>query len=165
MKKAIILLGCPESPSQTPLAIYATNKLTGMGYKVTVASTPSAKKLLEVSDPEEHYVKNKTDIETCLDGLKEGDYDFLLGFVHKDAAVSYFVTFYHILNTKSLALVFHRDPEKLEYFENMVKENTEAEIASARAYHNPTPLRVRLDRALDKLDKQSMPEKDKKMED
>ena len=165
MKKAIILLGCPESPSQTPLAIYATNKLTGMGYKVTVASTPSAKKLLEVSDPEEHYVKNKTDIETCLDGLKEGDYDFLLGFVHKDAAVSYFVTFYHILNTKSLALVFHRDPEKLEYFENMVKENTEAEIASARAYHNPTPLRVRLDRALDKLDKHSMPEKDKKMED
>lgn len=165
MKKAIILLGCPESPSQTPLAIYATNKLTGMGYKVTVASTPSAKKLLEVSDPEEHYVKNKIDIETCLDGLEEGAYDFLLGFVHKDAAVSYFVTFYHILNTKSLALVFHRDPEKLEYFENMVKENTEAEIASARAYHNPTPLRVRLDRALDKLDKQSMPEKDNKVED
>ena len=31
MKKAIILLGCPESPSQTPLAIYATNKLTWHG--------------------------------------------------------------------------------------------------------------------------------------
>ena len=69
MKKAIILLGCPESPSQTPLALYASHKLTGMGYQVTVASTPSAKKLLEVSDPEEHYVKNKTDIESCLDGL------------------------------------------------------------------------------------------------
>lgn len=165
MKKAIILLGCPESPSQTPLAIYATNKLTCMGYEVTVASTPSAKKLLEVSDPEEHYVKNKIDIETCLDGLEEGAYDFLLGFVHKDAAVSYFVTFYHILNTKSLALVFHRDPEKLKYFENTVKENTEADIAFARAYHNPTPLRVRLDRALEKLDKQNMPEKDNKVED
>jgi hypothetical protein len=162
MKKAIILLGCPESPSQTPLAVYATNRLTGMGYKVTVASTPSAKKLLEVSDPEEYYVKNKTDIESCLDGLDQGDYDFLLGFVHKDAAVSYFVTFYHILNTKSLALVFHRDPEKLEYFENTVRENTEAEIVSARAYHNPTPLRVRLDRALDKLD---MPKIEDKVED
>ena len=70
----------------------------------------------------------------------------------KDAAVSYFVTFYHILNTQSLALVFHRDAEQLESFENSVRENTEAVIASARAYHNPTPLRVRLDRALEKLD-------------
>ncbi len=151
MKKAIILLGCPESPSQTPLAIYATQKLTGMGYQVTVASTPSAKKLLEVSDPKELYVLNKTDIESCLDGLEEGDYDFLLGFVAKDAAVSYFVTFYHILNTQSLALVFHRDQEKLDHFENAVRESTQANITSARAYHNPTPLRVRLDRALDKL--------------
>lgn len=165
MKKAIILLGCPESPSQTPLAVYATHKLTGMGYHVTVASTPSAKKLLEVSDPEEYYVKNKIDIETCLDGLEEKSYDFLLGFVHKDAAVSYFVTFYHILNTESLALVFHNEPEKLEYFENTIRENTAAEIASARAYHNPTPLRVRLDRALQKLEKQDNSKKDGKLED
>jgi len=159
VKKAIILLGCPESPSQTPLAVYAAHKLAGMGYKVTVASTPSAKKLLEVSDPDQHYVQDKIDIETCLDGLEEGDYDLLVGFVHKDAAVSYFVTFYHILNTKSLALVFHRDPEKLEYFENSVKENTDAEIVSARAYHNPTPLRVRMDRTLDKLNKEGLNEK------
>jgi hypothetical protein len=165
MKKAIILLGCPESPSQTPLAVYATHKLTGMGYQVTVASTPSAKKLLDVSDPEEHYVKNKIDIESCLDGLEGGAYNLLLGFVHKDAAVSYFVTFYHILNTKSLALVFHRDQEKLDYFENTIKENTAAEIASARAYHNPTPLRVRLDRALEKLEKYDVPEKGDKVED
>ncbi len=159
MKKAIILLGCPESPSQTPLAIYAANKLTGMGYKVTMASTPSAKKLLEVSDPDKHYVNDTIDIERCLDELAEDDYDLLLGFVHKDAAVSYFVTFYHILNTKSLALVFHGDAEKLESFENIVKENTAAEIVSARAYHNPTPLRVRLDRALDKLDNEGLNEK------
>jgi hypothetical protein len=152
MKKALILLGCPESPAQTPLAIYTTFRLTEKGYMVTVASTPSAKKLLEVADPDENYVKNKMDIETCLDGLEEGLYDFLVGFVHKDAAVSYFVTFYHILNCKSLALVFHRDPEKLEYFEKTIQENTEAEIVSARAYHNPTPIRVRLDKSLQKLE-------------
>jgi hypothetical protein len=152
MKKALILLGCPESPAQTPLAIYTTFRLTEKGYMVTVASTPSAKKLLEVADPDENYVKNKMDIETCLDGLEEGVYDFLVGFVHKDAAVSYFVTFYHILNCKSLALVFHRDPEKLEYFEKTIQENTEAEIVSARAYHNPTPIRVRLDKSLQKLE-------------
>ena len=152
MKKALLLLGCPESPSQTPLAIYAANKLDKMGFDVTLASTPSAMKLLEVSDPEGYYIKNKIDLESCLDTIKEGDYQLLIAFAHKDAAVSYFVTFYHILNTKSLALVFHPDAEKLEAFEETIKDSTDAEIVSARAYHNPTPIRVRLDRALKPLE-------------
>jgi hypothetical protein len=152
MKKALILLGCPESPSQTPLAIYTSYKLDKMGFKVTLASTPSAMKLLEVSDPEGYYIKNKIDLETCLDTIKEGDYQLLIGFAHKDAAVSYFVTFYYILNTESIALVFHRDAEKLESFKETIKSSTDAEIVSARAYHNPTPIRVRLDRALKSLE-------------
>jgi len=81
-----------------------------------VASTPSALKLLEVSDPEEFYVKNKIDIESCLENLEEGSFDLLVGFVHKDAAVSYFVTFYSILNTTSIAVVFERDSEALENY-------------------------------------------------
>lgn len=152
MKKALILLGCPEAPSQTPMAVYAVHKLTNMGYEVMVASTPSALKLLEVSDPDEYYVKNKIDIESCLDGLEEGSFDLLLGFVHKDAAVSYFVTFYHILNTTSLAVVFERDPQLVEKFEKDIKESTDAITVSARAYHNPTPIRVKFDRALKQLE-------------
>ena len=50
--KALILLGCPETPSQTPLSIYATHKLSEMGYDVTIAANPAAKKLVMVSDPE-----------------------------------------------------------------------------------------------------------------
>jgi len=152
MKKALILLGCPEAPSQTPMAVYAVHKLTSKGYEVLVASTPSALKLLEVSDPDEYYVKNKIDIESCLDSLEEGSFDLLLGFVHKDAAVSYFVTFYHILNTTSLAVVFERDPQLMEKFENDIKESTDAITVSARAYHNPTPIRVKFDRALKQLE-------------
>ena len=151
MKNALILLGCPESPSQTPMAVYSAYKLTNMGYTVTVASTPSAKKLLEVSDPEEFYVKNKIDIESCLEDLEEGEYDLLLGFVHKDAAVSYFVTFYHILNTKSIAVVFEKDAELLESFQETIRDSTDATIVSARAYHNPTPLRVKFDRVIKQL--------------
>jgi hypothetical protein len=152
MKKALILLGCPEAPSQTPMAVYSTYKLQKMGYEVTVASTPSAMKLLEVSDPEELYVKNKIDIESCLENLEPGQYDLLVGFVHKDAAVSYFVTFYHILNTDSIALVFEKDPELLEKFHKAVSENTDAKILAVRAYHNPTPLRVKFDRAVKGLE-------------
>ncbi len=151
MKKALILLGCPEAPAQTPMAVYATYKLSGMGYEVTVASTPSAMKLLEVTDPQEYYVKNKIDIESCINNLEARDFDLLLGFVHKDAAVSYFVTFYHILNTKSMAVVFERDSELLEKFIEDLEENTDATIVSARAYHNPTPLRVKFDRAIEQL--------------
>lgn len=149
--KALILLGCPESPSQIPLALYASNKLANLGYDVTVASNPAASKLLEVSDPDSHYIQNRMDIEKCLDNLNLGDYDLLLGFVHKDAAASFFITFYYILQTKSIALIFEKDMELLEEFEAMIRENTDAEIVMARAYHNPTPIRVRLDKALNSL--------------
>ena len=34
--KALILLGCPETPSQTPMAVYVFNKLKKMGYDTTL---------------------------------------------------------------------------------------------------------------------------------
>ena len=151
MKKALILLGCPESPSQTPMAVYAANKLAKIDYDVTIASTPAASKLLEVSDPDECYIKNKVDIESCLDALEEGKYDLLIGFVSKDAAASYFITFYHLLQCESIALIFEKDHELLDEFENMVVENTNAKIVAVRAFHNPTPLRVKFDRVLKEL--------------
>ena len=151
MKKALVLLGCPESPSQTPMAVYVTYKLKEMGYDVTTASTPSAMKLLEVGDPEGHYIENKIDIDSCIDKLEKGSFDLLIGFIHKDAAVSYFVTFNSILDATSIAIIFEKDVEKLEDFQNMVSESTNATIVSARAFHNPTPLRVRFDKALKKL--------------
>ncbi len=152
MKKALILLGCPESPSQTPMAVYVTYKLKKMGYEVTTASTPSAMKLLEVGDPEGLYIENKIDIDSCLEKLDKGSFDLLVGFIHKDAAVSYFVTFYSILDTTSIALIFEKDADQLFEFESAVSESTDARIVSARAYHNPTPLRVKFDKMLKKLE-------------
>jgi len=151
VRKALILLGCPESPSQTPLAVYITYKLKKMGYDVTTASTPSAMKLLEVGDPEGHYIENKVDIDSCINKLDKGAFDLLIGFIHRDAAVSYFVTFNSILDTTSIAIIFEKDVEKLEEFQNMVSESTDATIVSARAFHNPTPLKVRFDKTVEKL--------------
>ena len=75
--------------------------------------------------------------------------------MHKDAAVSYFVTFYHVLNIKSsMAVVFERDAELLEKFIEDLNESTETTIVSARAYHNPTPLKVKFDRAINQLGEQ-----------
>ncbi|MDO5849235.1 MAG: DUF1890 domain-containing protein [Methanobrevibacter sp.] len=151
MKKALILLGCPEVPSQTPMAVYAAYKLSKLDYDVTIAANPAATKLVTVSDPENYYVHNLVDLDECLNEIGPGDFDLLVGFVHKDAAASFFVTFYHLLQTKSIALVFEKDPELLKEYKDIVEENTDADIVAVRAFHNPTPLRVRFDKALEGL--------------
>ena len=100
--KALVLLGCPETPSQTPMAVYASDKLTKLGYDTTIAANPAAAKLVKVSDPEDYYNLNIVDLERTLGEVQAGDYDLLLGFVHKDAAAAFFVTFDQILDTKSI---------------------------------------------------------------
>ncbi|KZX12650.1 DUF1890 domain-containing protein [Methanobrevibacter curvatus] len=151
MKKALVLLGCPESPSQTPMAIYVSNRLNTLGYETYIAANPAALKLLEVSDPNNVYIKNTVDIDESLNSLQEKDYDLLVGFVHKDAAASFFVTFYHILKTESIALIFEKDGELLEEYTNIVSKNTDAKIGSVRAFHNPNPIKIIFDSALDDL--------------
>ena len=131
--KAMILLGCPEAPAQTPLAVYASYKLNQMGYETTIVSNPAAGKLLDVCDPEHVYIKNREDIDRTLEDLEEGDYDLLLGLVHKDAAATFFVTYYHILQTKAIALIFSRDGAEVEEFVDMVASSTDAEIVAAKA--------------------------------
>ena len=68
--KALVLLGCPEAPSQTPIGLYASYKLDQMGYDVTVSSNPAAGKILDISDPEGVYVKKRVDIENVWMKLK-----------------------------------------------------------------------------------------------
>ena len=76
--------------------------------------------------------------------------DFIVvGFVHKDAAASFFVTFEQILQCKSLALVFSRDADEIEEFVNMIKESeSNAKIVAVRAFHNPSPIKVKFDKAI-----------------
>ncbi len=152
MKKVMILLGCPESPTQTAIAIYATNALSKKGHDVTIVSNPAAMKLIDISDPEGHYMKKRKNIDRCMDTLEPGDYDLLLGIIHKDAAVAYFVTAYHLLQTKAMALVFERDGDLVEEFKTQIEETTDAKVMSARAYHNPNPVKVQLDKALKELE-------------
>ena len=147
--KALVLLGCPETPSQTPMAVYVFNKLTKMGYDTTIAANPAAKKLVKISDPENYYNLNLVDLERLLGEVSEGDFDLLVGFVHKYAAASFFVTFEQIIQCKSLALVFSRDADEVAEFVEMIEESgSNALIAAVRAFHNPSPIKVKFDRAI-----------------
>ena len=151
--KALVLLGCPETPSQTPMSVYVFNKLAKMGYDVTIAANPAAKKLVKVSDPEDYYHLNIVDLERLLGEINSGDFGLLVGFVHKDAAASFFVTFDQILQTKSLALVFSRDFDEVEEFVNMIEESgSNAKIVAVRAFHNPSPIKVKFDRAIKEIE-------------
>lgn len=151
--KALVLLGCPETPSQTPLAVYVFNKLTNLGYDTTIAANPAAKKLVKISDPEDYYHLNLVDLERLLGDINPGDFDLLVGFVHKDAAASFFVTFEQILQCKSLALVFSRDADEVAEFVSMIEESgSEAVIAAVRAFHNPSPIKVKFDRAIKEME-------------
>ena len=118
---------------------------------MTIAANPAASKLVKVSDPEKYYIQEMVDLDDCLANVQEGEYDLLLGFVHKDAAASYFVTFYQLLQTKSVALVFEKDSELLKEYTEIVSENTDAEVISVRAFHNPNPIKVNLDKVLKEL--------------
>lgn len=151
MKKALILLGCPETPSQTPLAVYASYKLIEKGFDVTIAANPAASKLVKVSDIENHYVQNLVDLDRLLNDLEEKQFDLLLGFVHKDAAASYFVTFNQILQTESIALVFEKDMELVNEYADMISENTDAKVLPIKAFHNPNPIKIKLDKTLKEM--------------
>lgn len=151
--KALVLLGCPETPSQTPMAVHVFNKLTNLGYDTTIAANPAAKKLVKISDPEDYYHLNLVDLERLLGEINPGDFDLLVGFVHKDAAASFFVTFEQILQCKSLALVFSRDADEVAEFVSMIEESgSNASIAAVRAFHNPSPIKVKFDRAIKEMD-------------
>ena len=151
--KALVLLGCPETPSQTPMAVYVFNKLTNLGYDTTIAANPAAKKLVKISDPEDYYHLNLVDLERLLGEINPGDFDLLVGFVHKDAAASFFVTFEQILQCKSLALVFSRDADEVAEFVSMIEESgSNANIAAVRAFHNPSPIKVKFDRAIKEME-------------
>ncbi|MDD5959291.1 DUF1890 domain-containing protein [Methanobrevibacter wolinii] len=150
--KALLLLGCPEISSQTPMAMYTCSKLIDLGYEVTISANPAAAKLVKVSDPKGYYKHKNVNIDNYLDKVQDEDYDLIIGFVHKDSAATYFITYCTLMkNTKKLALVFNRDQSLVDELAEMVDESTDAYIATARAYHNPNPIKVSLNKALDEI--------------
>ncbi|BDH79232.1 MAG TPA: DUF1890 domain-containing protein [Methanothermobacter sp.] len=152
MKKVLILLGCPESPIQAPITLYLSYKLREKDYRVTVTANPAALRLLEVADPARAYLDKTSDLDSTIDSLSKAEYDLLFGFIHNDAALTYFITFKSILEVPSIAIIFGRDAEIIDTLEKEVKENTDSHIVSVRAHHNPNPLKVRIDKLLEELE-------------
>src|SRR5512138_2555026 len=103
--KALLVMGCPEVPVQTSIVLYLSNKLQKAGFHATIAGTDAALKLMKVSDPEAHYIKDTVDLDQCIADLAEKRYDFDLCFVfmHSDAGMAYGATMSAISKAKVYA--------------------------------------------------------------
>ena len=139
--KALLMMGCPELPVQTALALYIANKLNGEGFDVTAAGNKAAISLLLNSDPGKHYIKKVMDLDRCIGALAEKKMEFDLGFVfiHSDSGISYLATLKSLSKAKTVALIFGKEIEPL------IEASGDSLIIAAKAVHNPTPLRAQID--------------------
>ncbi len=144
--KALLLLGCPEVPVQTGLALYLGSTLKDQGFTVIAAGTPSAASLMRTADPKKAYIDAYVDLDKCIDQIAEGtfDVDLTFGFIHKDSGLQYLGTIAALSQSTPIAIVFGRDAEALG---TEVSESIEGvHVVWAKAVHNPLPLKKKIDK-------------------
>jgi hypothetical protein len=144
-KKALLVMGCPEVPVQMSIAIYLAQKLRKAGYDVTVAGTDAAVKLLKVADFDSYYVQKTVDLDQLIPEIveKKIDFDLCFAFMHSDAGMTYGATFSAISKAKLYAVVFGKNAEELAK-----TIDYPAEKIVAKATHNPSPLKNKIDKVI-----------------
>jgi hypothetical protein len=144
-QKALLLMGCPEVPVQTPIVLYILNKLKKDGIDGIIAGTNAALNILKFSDPERHYIKNMIDLDQCIEDIveKRTDFDLCFVFVHNDAGISYAATMASISEAKLFVVLFGRDAQ-------ILAETIDFDCKKivAKAIHNPMPLARKIDEVI-----------------
>ena len=146
--KVLLMMGCPEIPIQTSIALYLSHKLTNLGLDVTVAGTDAAIKLLKVSDSDGYYARKLVDLDKTLEDIieKRTDFDICFAFMHNDAGMTYAATMSAISQAKLYSIVFGIHAETLaDTFE------FDCEKIVAKAVHNPVQLKNKLDKVVEEI--------------
>ena len=141
-KTALLVLGCPQVPVQTSIALYLINRLKKAGITPVAAGNKAANTLLVVSDPDRHYLGEVMDLDRAIGLITDGKrtFDFCFVFVHNDAGVSYAATMGAISKAKLYALVYG------EHYEEQAKKiDFPCTVVAAKAVHNPLPLKKAID--------------------
>ncbi len=137
-KKALLLLGCPEVPVQTSLAIYTLDLLVKSDTMVTIAGNPAALGLVRTADPGRHYIKDTADLDATIGALAEKrvDADICYVFIHNDAGVSYLATAAALISGEAVGIIFGNNARILA----QQCDDAGLEHIWARAVHNPKPI-------------------------
>lgn len=141
-RTALLVLGCPQVPVQTSIAIYLINRLKKAGITPVVAGNKAANTLLVVGDPDRHYLGEVMDLDraVALMADKKRDFDLCFVFIHNDAGVSYAATMGAISKARLFAIVYG------EHYEELVQSVAfPCTTIAAKAVHNPLPLKKALD--------------------
>jgi hypothetical protein len=144
-KTAVLVLGCPQVPVQTGIALYLMSQLRKRGISSTIAGNRAARLLIEVSDPERHYISEVMDLDRYIADLadKKRQFDYHFVFIHNDAGVSYAATVQALTQKTVIALIYG------EHFQDVAGEiEFPCEKVMAKAVHNPMPLKNKLDEVL-----------------
>ena len=144
-KSAALVLGCPQVPVQTGIALYLAYYLKKKGIVPVVAGNRSARMLVEVSDPARHYIEKFVDLDVYIKDLaeKKRDFNYHFVFIHNDAGVSYAATIQALSPSPVIALIYGE-----HYDEIAGTIEFPCEKIAAKAVHNPMPLRKKLDEVL-----------------
>ena len=142
---ALLLLGCPQVPVQTSVAVHLCDQLRERGIAPVIAGTGAARKLIEVADPKRHYIGEVIDLDLCIDQIAEKLRDFELAFVfiHNDGGVSYAGTLSAISKARLVGIVYGEHAD-----ETAATITFPCEVVAVKATHNPMPLVVRLGKVL-----------------
>ena len=139
---ALLVLGCPQVPVQTSIALYLINRLKKSGFVPVVAGNKAANTLLVIADPDRHYLGEVMDLDRAVAMIteKKRDFDRCFVFIHNDAGISYAATMGAISRAKVFTLVYG------EHYDDLVKQiDFPCTIIAAKAVHNPLPLKKALD--------------------
>jgi len=151
-KTALLLLGCPEVPVQTGIALYLASRLKNADMAVFIAGTDTALDLLKISDPKGCYLDSEKliSLDTCIAALAEKriDFDLCSVFVHNDAGLSYLATIQSISKAKLLVIVFGKDAEVLA---GQIELTCEKLVA--KSIHNPNPLKKKIDETMEEVER------------
>jgi hypothetical protein len=148
--KVLLMMGCPEVPIQTSIALYLSHKLTSLGFDVTVAGTTAATKLLKVSDFDGYYAKKLVDLDKTLEDIieKRDDFDICFAFMHNDSGMTYAATVGAISQAKMYSIVFGRHAEELAQTIEF-----DCEKIVTQDVHNPIRLKNKLDKVMGEIAK------------
>jgi len=144
-KEGLILLGCPEAAAQVSVALHIAHGLRRMGLVPVVAGNPSARALVDMADPDRHYVGEMVDLDACIDSLVEHERDYAVSFVliHRESGVSYAGTVGSVSAGRVVAVVFGREAEELAGLIDFPCEQV-----VAKAVHHVLPLAKDIDRVM-----------------
>jgi hypothetical protein len=144
-KEAVLVLGCPQVPVQTAVALYIMHGLRRLGVRPIVAGNPAARMLVDVSDPLHYYAGEMVDLDTCIADMAAGrrKYDYYIVFAHNDAGVSYAATVQSISKKKVIMVIYG---ENFQVISDSV--DFPAEKIVAKAVHNPMPMKKKIDEVL-----------------